>query len=51
MQNVTRTTARRDEVVRLREAGLTYAEIGRRLGMSHERARQIVKGGPSSKKA
>lgn len=32
----------RDEVVKLRNAGLSYAEIGRRLGMSRERARQIV---------
>lgn len=32
----------RDEVVKLREAGLTYAEIGRRLGISRERARQIL---------
>jgi excisionase family DNA binding protein len=35
--------SRRDEVVKFRNAGLSYAEIGRRLGMSRERARQIVK--------
>ncbi len=35
--------SRRDEVVKLRNTGLTYAEIGRRLGMSRERARQIVR--------
>jgi excisionase family DNA binding protein len=34
----------RDELVELRNAGLTYAEIGRILGISRERARQIVKG-------
>ena len=35
---------RHDEAVNLREAGLTYAEIGHRLGISKERVRQIVKG-------
>ena len=35
-----------DEVVKLREAGLSYAEIGRRLGISKERVRQILKGNP-----
>lgn len=38
------TNSRRNEVVKLRNAGLSYAEIGRRLGISHERARQIFKG-------
>ena len=33
-------TYRRDEVVKLRKAGVSYAEIGRRLGMSRERVRQ-----------
>ena len=42
---------RRGEVVKLRKAGLTYAEIGRRLGISRERARQIVGGNPASRKA
>ncbi len=37
----------RDEVVKLTEAGLSYAEIGRRLGISRERARQIAKGKPT----
>ena len=37
---------RHDEAVRLREAGLTYAEIGRRWGISKQRARVIVKGKP-----
>ncbi len=39
-------TSRRDEVLKLRGSGLTYAEIGRRLGISRERVRQIVKGKP-----
>jgi len=34
------------EVVKLRETGLSYAEIGRRLGISRERVRQIVTGKP-----
>ena len=42
-------TSRRDEAVKFREAGLTYAEIGRRFGVSKERVRQIVKGKPSEK--
>lgn len=40
------TTSRRAEVVRLRETGLTYAEIGRRVGISKERVRQILKPKP-----
>lgn len=38
--------SRRDEMVRLKEAGLSYAEIGRRLGISRERVRQIVTNKP-----
>jgi len=39
--------SRRDEVVNLRKAGLTYAEIGKRVGgISKERVRQILKGNP-----
>ena len=34
--------ARRDEIARLRKEGLTYAEIGRRFGISRERIRQIL---------
>jgi len=40
---VMQTTSRRDEIVKLREAGLTYAQIGHTLGISKERVRQIVK--------
>ena len=36
--------SRHDEAVKLREAGLTYREIGRRWDISPERVRQIVKG-------
>jgi len=35
------TDNRRDEILRLRETGLTYAEIGRRLGITRERVWQI----------
>lgn len=42
-------TSRRDEVVKLREAGLTYAEIGRRWGITHKRARQLAKEKPTRK--
>ncbi len=34
--------SRRTQLVRLRKAGMSYAEIGRRLGISRERARQIA---------
>ncbi len=34
------------EVIKLREAGLSYAEISRKLGISRERVRQIIKGKP-----
>ena len=36
-------TSRRDEIIKLREGGLTYAESGRRYGISAERVRQILK--------
>lgn len=42
--------ATRDKVVMLRETGLTYAEIGRRCGISKERVRQILKGKPTAQK-
>jgi len=35
-----------DDVVKLRKTGLTYAEIGRRLGISREQVRQIAAGKP-----
>jgi len=38
--------SRRDSVTKLVEAGLSYAEIGRRLGITRERVRQIVKPKP-----
>lgn len=37
------SSSRREYVISLRKAGLTYAEIGRRLGITLERARQIAK--------
>ena len=36
--------AKRDEIIKLRKSGLSYAKIGRRFGISRERARQIFKG-------
>jgi len=39
-------TAERIEVVKFRETGLSYAEIGRKLGMSRQRAWQIAIGKP-----
>ncbi|GAI49546.1 unnamed protein product [marine sediment metagenome] len=44
-------TSRRDEVIKLRKVSLSYAEIGRRLDISRERARQIIKGRPTSQKS
>jgi excisionase family DNA binding protein len=40
---------RRDEVVKMREEGLTYAKIGLRFGISKERVRQIIHGNPKRK--
>lgn len=34
---------RREQVIKLRKAGLSYAAIGRRFGLSRERVRQIEK--------
>ena len=48
--SVMRTMATRDEVVKLRETGLTYAKIGRRLGINKDRVRQILKGKPAAHK-
>ncbi len=36
--------SRHNEAVKLREAGLSYAQIGHRFGVSKQRAEQIVKG-------
>lgn len=36
------TATRRDEIVALRKAGLSNAEIGRRLGVTRERVRQVL---------
>jgi len=38
-----------DEIVKLRKAGQTYEKIGRRFGISKQRAWQILKGKPSRK--
>ena len=40
------TTSTDDEIVKLREAGLTYAQIGHILGISKERVRQIYRPKP-----
>jgi len=40
----------RHEVVELRGTGLTYAEIGRRVGITKERVRQILKPKPRPQK-
>ena len=41
---------RRDEIVKLKEAGLGPAAIGRKLGISRQWAWQIVNGKPKVKK-
>ena len=41
---------RRKQIGNLRKAGLTYAEIGRELGLSRERVRQIISGKSKDKK-
>ncbi len=43
-------SSRRAQVMSLRKAGLTYAEIGRRLDVTKERVRQIIKGVAAAKK-
>jgi len=42
--------ARHDEIVKLRKAGQTYENIGRRFGISKERVRQILQGNPVPQK-
>jgi len=43
-------SSRRAQVTSLRKAGLTYAEIGRKLGLTRERVRQIAKAETTAKK-
>ena len=43
--------SRREQVMSWRKAGLTYAEIGRRLSVSRERVRQIAKGNHAPQRA
>ena len=43
-------SSRNEQIISLRESGLTYAEIGRRLGLTRERVRQIAKGKSTTKK-
>ena len=47
---VMQTTSSDDEIVKFREAGLTYAQIGHILGISKERVRQILKLKPPAHK-
>lgn len=47
---VMQTTSKRDEIVKLRGVGLTYAQIGHTLGISKERVRQIYKLKPPAHK-
>ncbi len=42
--------SRRDEIVKLRKSGLSYAKIGGRLGISRERVRQILLVKPAREK-
>jgi len=44
------SVTRDKQVVNLRGTGLSNAEIGRRLGLSRERVRQIIKGGNTVKR-
>ncbi len=39
-----------DDLVKMREAGLSYTKIGYRLGITRERVRQILKGNPRPQK-
>ena len=42
--------SKREQVVRLRNSGLTYSKIGSEVGLSPERVRQLVKGKNTTKK-
>jgi len=46
----TGSAARREQIVSMRGAGLSYAEIGRRLHVTRERVRQVAKGETIAKK-
>lgn len=35
---------KREEIILLRKSGLSYSDIGRRLGISRERVRQVIRG-------
>ncbi len=43
-------TITRNEVIKMKEAGMTLREVGERLGISAERVRQILKGTAGSSK-
>jgi len=43
-------SSRRAQVISLRKTGLTYAEIGRKLGLTRERVRQIAMAETTAKK-
>jgi excisionase family DNA binding protein len=42
--------SRDEQIIRLRNSGFTYAEIGRRFSLTRERVRQIIKGKSKTKK-
>ncbi len=44
-------TLRQQEALKLRESGLTFREVGERLGVSKERASQLVKRNPYGTKS
>lgn len=46
----TKVEARRQQIVSMRKAGLIYAEIGRRLGITRERVRQVAKSETTARK-
>ena len=48
--SVTRVMTMRGEVVQLRQVGLSYAEIARRLGITREQMRRITKEKPTPQK-
>lgn len=42
-------SSRREQALQLRRTGLSYAEIGRQLGLTRERVRQIIVGKKSTR--